>query len=148
MSRPKMPTAVLELKGSYRKNPMRGELRAAEPEADGELRAPERWVVSEMSYDKRYLEIWHETVAICWWLTPAEAGPLESYCMLKDKERRGSAKGPDLTNLFKLYPILGMTQDGRGKFRARGKQDPAKHGSGKGSDWEDMLEESRRIRAV
>lgn len=87
-----------------------------EPEAEVPLQPPKDFLRDDLSLYPRLLAIWRETVEVCWWLTAAEAAPLESYCRLKDRERRGAAKNADLTNLFKLYPILGMTQDGRGKF--------------------------------
>lgn len=146
MSRPRTPTSVLELSGAFRKNPKRGEERAREPMATGELKPPAQFLRTDISEFARYLAIWQETVAVCWWLTAAEAGPLESYCRLKDTERRGLAKGPDLTNLFKLYPILGMTQDGRGKFRERGEADLAKSPRAEGEDWEEIRSESHRLR--
>ena len=147
MSRPRTPDAVLELKGAYRKNPKRGQERALEPRASGELLPPAQFQRTDISEYPRLLAIWNETVAVCWWLTAAEAAPLESYCRLKDKERRGLAKGPDLTNLFKLYPILGMTQDGRARFRERGLSDPAK-APATASEWEEMREEASRLRVV
>ncbi len=146
MGRPKTPMAVLELKGAYRKNPKRGTERAMEPVATGELAPPEQFLRTDLSECPRLLAIWRETIAICWWLTPAEAAPLESYCRLKDKERRGTAKSPDLTNLFKLYPILGMTQDGRGKFRELGVGRTAGSGASKATEWEELREESQRLR--
>jgi hypothetical protein len=100
----------------------------------------------------RYLAIWKETVAVCWWLTPAEAGPLVTYCKLKDKENRNAAKPADLSNLIKLFPILGMTQDGRAKFRERGEQDLAKGGPkaprAQGDEWGDIAGEAERLRVV
>jgi hypothetical protein len=156
MSRPRTPAAVLELKGAFRKNPKRGEERAAEPQATGRLEAPAQWLPHETEYRSpecaRYLAIWKETVAVCWWLTPAEAGPLASYCRLKDKENRNVAKPADTANLIKLYPILGMTQDGRAKFRERGEQDLANAGpkgpQAEGEDWEDIRGEADRLRVV
>jgi hypothetical protein len=156
MSRPRTPTAVLELKGSFRKNPRRGEDRALEPQAVGHLEPPAQWRVSETDFRAaeyaRYLAIWNETVAICWWLTPAESGPLATYCRLKDKENKNAAKPADLSNLIKLYPILGMTQDGRAKFRERGAEalsDGASKGPhAQGDDWQDIAGEAERLRVV
>ena len=152
MSRPRTPTAVLELKGSFRKNPKRGEERAFAPRSPGHCAPPAQFLRTDVSEFARYLAIWKETVAICWWLTPAEAGPLASYCRLKDKENRGVAKPADLSNLIKLYPILGMTQDGRAKFRERGAE-ALGEGASKGphaqaDDWENIAGEAERLRIV
>jgi hypothetical protein len=148
MSRPRTPTAVLELKGAFRKNPKRGEERALEPQASGQLEPPAHFVRTDLSECARYLAIWQETVGICWWLTPAEAGPLASYCRLKDKENRGVAKPADISNLIKLYPVLGMTQDGRAKFRGRGEQDSATKAPPHAEEWEDIRGEAERLRVV
>jgi hypothetical protein len=150
MSRPKTPASVLELKGAFRKNPKRGEARAREPQAEGELRAPEVWLNSDYPQYVELLGIWRETAAVCWWLTAAEAAPLESYCRMKRLERHGIAKGPDISALLRLYVILGMTQDGRGKFTDidERKRPESRGGKVKGSDWEKMRDESQRLRAV
>jgi len=155
MPRPRTPTAVLELRGSFRKNPARAVARAAEPRPRGTLAEqppPEQFLRTDVSEFARYLAIWRETVTRCWWLTPAEAGPLMSYCRLKDKENRGVAKSADISNLIKLYPILGMTQDGRAKFGARGDAGEeaalAESPHAEAEEWEDLRGEVDRLRVV
>jgi len=138
------------MRGAFKKNPKRGELRAAEPQAVAELRPPTAWADSDYPQYVEMLEIWNETVAVCWWLTAGEAAPLESYCRMKRLERHGIAKGPDISALLRLYTILGMTQDGRARYSEvdETKRPQSRGGKVRGGDWEAMRDESQRLRAV
>lgn len=59
MARPRKPTNVLELKGSFKKDPARGESRANEPKPEGEIGDPPEG----LDVDAR--KCWVEIVGMC-----------------------------------------------------------------------------------
>lgn len=113
MGRPRKPTAELERKGAFRKDPQRR--RQREPIPTGELgEAPFHLRVAE----KR---AWNELALLAApgvltdsdrWLVEIACGLLAKQC---DRSRRGGLKAGELTALISCLSRMGMTPADRSK---------------------------------
>jgi phage terminase small subunit len=108
MSRPRIPTAILEAKGSFDRNPA---LRRKDPETTGELgEAP-------VHFDADRTAIWHELSA----LLPlgvarnADRFSFELICDLMYQQRFQGIKSADLNALISLLRSFGLDPASRAK---------------------------------
>lgn len=107
--RPRTPTRVLEMRGSFQKDPLRRAARANEPQVTTPLGEP------PTSLDEAEQARWRDIASWCHWLTVADRVLVEQTCQLwmAMRRRTGSpGQGKMLTvNLIRL----GMTPADRSK---------------------------------
>jgi hypothetical protein len=137
MSRPRTPLAVLEGRGSIKKNPQRYRDRlaaaAAATASGGVGPPPERWniPIEEIGGPKfaRWRAIWEEFAPQVPPDTPMKRALLELFCEAMDKFRTAgmSMKASEKTYLLQLAKVLGT--DSRGSSGAEKPQ-------GFGGPWE------------
>lgn len=117
MSRPRKPTALLELNGAFRKDPKRGRARASEPIPTGPLGDAPKY------FSKRVRDIWNElaSLAPAGVLTNADRWLAETTCLLMAKQRRYGIGGRDgiatgeLSILNQCLIRIGLTPADRSK---------------------------------
>lgn len=110
MPRPRTPTNVLDLRGSFNKHPERK--RKGEPVPEGNLgECPSRLEGLER-------EAWSELVeqVPAGVLTSADRWSAELTCKLMAKIWKGENTGADMGHLIKLLSQLGMTPADRSKI--------------------------------
>ena len=114
MPRPRVPTTILEARGSFEKHPERKRARAAEPEVIGELgEAPASLDVEEGS-------IWKELALL---LTPGVAGgsdrsAFEELVRLKARSRKRELNAAEQGLLLNYLVKFGMTPSDRSRVAA------------------------------
>jgi len=114
MGRPRTPTAVLKLRGSYKKHPERLKDREDEPEPEGGLGpAPE-------FFDEALKARWKEIREAANWLTSADRLIVEQTCRLIMKERNGDATPGHSRLLAMNLRQLGMTPSDRSRVKVPG----------------------------
>lgn len=126
--RPPKPTRILEMSGSFKRNPKRRRERANEPES-GKLFAsapPAEFLIAEpaMGYQRaaRLLREWNQLALEGPDISYASRGTIISLCMIKADMWRlpeGSKRLSQLTNTEdKLRSSLGLTEVSRPKVNA------------------------------
>lgn len=118
MARPRKPTATLELKGAFKKNPSRGRARANEPRPDAEVGLPHNTMPDEAA------AIWAELVQHGTWLTAADRLLLEIACRLFADFRAGALDGGGISKLITALSKLGFSPTDRSKVGAPGAKEP------------------------
>jgi hypothetical protein len=118
LSRPRKPTAVLELNGAFKHDPARGEARKHEPKPEGPLGAP------PASLEDGEIECWGELSASAGWLTNADRWVVElAVCLMAKKRecgiggRHGISVG-ELAQLNQCLREMGLTPVARSKVAA------------------------------
>jgi hypothetical protein len=110
MSRPRTPTAILELRGAYRKNPQRRRDRGGEPLITTPLGDPPAGLSdSEQA-------VWREMASIGHWLTGADRFLLEIAVSLVARHRAGELEGPATSKLIAALRNLGFAPVDRGRL--------------------------------
>lgn len=112
MARPRTPTAVLELKGAFRKNPARGRARAGEPKVDRPLGSPPDSLSVEVH--AAWCEL--EEMTPDGVLTYADRWLVEMAARLMDLVRRGLAETKDYSALMRCLASMGLTPVDRSKI--------------------------------
>jgi hypothetical protein len=109
MPRPRKPTAILELSGSFKKNPQRRAERDGEPTPAGPIGTCPRDLADEVR------AAWGEIVRTCppGVLTKADRIAVRSAARLLAAENAGSIAVGERAQLHKLLGDLGMTPRGR-----------------------------------
>jgi hypothetical protein len=122
MGRPRKPTKALELSGAYEKHPERKADRAHEPKPEGPIGSPPAEFLIEYpnsGYLKsgRLLALWNELIALAppGVLTSADRWHVEIVCRLMEKQRYGSLKGTELSQLSMLLGKMGLNPADRSK---------------------------------
>ncbi len=118
MGRPRLPTTVLEMRGSFKKDPKRGRARENEPKPTSILgEPPADFQKPESPTAVALLAIWRELIAQIpeGVLTGCDGWYLEDVCRLKYAVRRGTAKGSDKMLLEKMQSKLGMNPADRSR---------------------------------
>jgi hypothetical protein len=112
MARPRTPSAILELKGAFKKDPQRKEQRSQEPRPQGIIGDP------PLFFDVERASIWHEIISQVpdGVLTNADRIILELTCSLVHGLRQGSSERGDLSLLKSCLASLGMTPADRSKI--------------------------------
>lgn len=145
--RPRTPTAVLEAKGAFAKNPARGRARSGEPRSTGGLGDPPPYFMiqePETGFRKAGIlrELWREIGATAPWLDAANRGQVETLCRIRYAIRLGEGKlNVNAASQSKLENDLGITQSARSRCNVPSK--PPERAVG---DWQTLAEEGRRAR--
>ena len=114
MSRPRLPTKVLELRGAFRHDPARRRQREGEPEPKGALGKPPD------ALDEAERARWKDIATWCTWLTIADRVIVEQTCRLWMLERHGDASAAQSKQLASNLGRLGMTPSDRSKVKVPG----------------------------
>lgn len=118
MARPRKPTAALELKGAFKKDPQRADARKNEPKPDGEIGfAPPH-------FDSDEAELWGELASYGFWLTNADRLMLEIAVKLMVMFRGNSLDGGGISKLIAALAKLGFSPTDRSKVQAPGAKEP------------------------
>jgi hypothetical protein len=114
MARPRTPTAVLELKGAFKKNPIRKKEREGEPVVEGAIGQPPK----HMGEVAR--AIWRRVAKSAHWLTEADRCAFEIYCGLKAEAEVDltEMQASRISLLNKYQNDLGLTAVARSKVKA------------------------------
>lgn len=130
MPAPRVPTPILDARGSFKKNPQRAAEREDEPVVTDPIGGPPVcFLPSEDGYHsseaKRLLELWNEFVAEAapGVLNRSHRSALEEMCRLKLKTRSGSAKTGDRANYKAMLMQFGMTPAAQSTVRGVKKDD-------------------------
>ena len=116
MSRPRLPTKVLELRGSFKHDPQRRRAREGEPEPTGVLGAPP----DHLGESERAR--WNEVRKWCPWLTVADRYVVERVARLMTLDRANQATSAQAKQLDLLLGRLGMTPSDRSKVKVPGER--------------------------
>lgn len=118
MARPRKPTATLELKGAFKKNPSRARERANEPKPDSEVGMPPDGMPVDAA------AIWAELSGHGTWLTGADRLMLEIACRLFASFRKDELDGGGISKLITALSKLGFNPTDRSKVGAPGAKEP------------------------
>lgn len=118
MPRPRLPTAVLELKGAYKVNPGRRTARANEPVVAGEIGGPPAHLEGPPA------ALWRDLAGYSTWLTSADRLMLEIACVLFARFRAGELDGSGASKLISALSKLGFTPTDRSRVHAPGGKEP------------------------
>lgn len=118
MARPRKPTAVLELKGAFKKDPQRKAARANEPAiSDGIGSPPSELGIAEQA-------LWAELAGYGTWLTAGDRLLLEIACRLMVLFRGNALDGGGISKLITSLAKLGFSPTDRSKVNAPGAKEP------------------------
>lgn len=142
-----MPTAVLEARGAFRKNPARARERENEPRPTHPLGGPPQEWVDKSAYSQMYIELlqaWNEIVAQAAFgvLTSADRDCVEMAARLKYKIRRGKSTSGDFAQLKVYLRSMGMTPEDRSRVSG------TKKAAESASEWAKLAEGRRPERAA
>lgn len=118
MARPRKPTAVLELKGAFKKDPQRGKARAAEPKIDDVIGAPPDHLSADAS------RLWEELSSYGTWLTAGDRLMLEIAVRLMESFRKNELDGGGISKLITALSKLGFNPTDRSKVNGPGAKEP------------------------
>jgi hypothetical protein len=108
MSRPRIPTAVLELRGAFRRNPNRLKDRKYEPIVATPLPDPPKYLT------KAATAAWHEMESWGYWLTSADQFLVAIAATLMARYRIDELKSGDVSLLIGLLGKIGFSPKERG----------------------------------
>ena len=110
MARNRTPTAVLELRGSFKKNPQRS--RSDEPKPNGVIGDPPD------TFDENLAAIWYELVSQtpANVLTRADRWAVEVACRLMQTLRTGNYKASEVNALLSFLARMGLTPADRARI--------------------------------
>lgn len=113
MARPRKPTRILELTGSFKKDPKRKKTRAREPQPEAGLGKPPK------TFDESERARWKELIAICAQgvLTKQDRPAAESLCQLWAKSRRNAISVSERSLLHGLFGKFGLSPADRSKIQ-------------------------------
>lgn len=114
MARPRTPTAALELRGAFTKNPDRGRDRANEPQPTDPVGMPPAHL-SEMG-----AVVWDELSSNGFWLTNADRHLLEIACELMASFRIKGIDPKLIGATTNVLSKLGFSPADRSKIQAPG----------------------------
>lgn len=118
MARPRKPTAALELKGAYKKDPQRKAGRKDEPKPSGAVgKAPD-------FFDAEEGLIWDDLAGFGFWLTDADRLMLEIAVKLMSMFRKNTLDGGGISKLITALSKLGFSPTDRSKVQAPGAKEP------------------------
>lgn len=118
MSRPRKPTAVLELSGAFKHDPARGEARKHEP------RPTEPLGIAPEELEEIEVRCWSELASAATWLTVADRWVVEIAACLMAKKRDSGIGGRhgisvgELAQLNQCLREMGLTPVARSKVSA------------------------------
>jgi hypothetical protein len=108
MSRPRTPTAVLELRGAFKRNPNRLRARKNEPIITTPLPEPPKYLTSAAT------AAWFEMDVSGFWLTSADRFLVAIAATLMARYRLNELKSGDVSLLIGLLGKLGFSPKERG----------------------------------
>src|SRR3982074_2880666 len=111
MTRTRLPTAVLELRGSFKKHPERARERAGEPKPLNLLGPPPDRLKPKVK------AVWKEMRAEGYWLTSADALMVEIAAGLMAQHRAGEIDNPARSLLISTLSKLGFGPTERSKLK-------------------------------
>jgi hypothetical protein len=111
MGRPRKPSAILELTGSFRKHPDRRRARENEPQPEPDVGAPPTCL--NEAQRARWMELVNDAAPGV--LTRADRAILETMARLRQKERDGVIKAAEVGILVSCYGRLGFSPADRSK---------------------------------
>jgi phage terminase small subunit len=114
MPRPRKPTAELEARGAFVKDPQRAEGRADAPEPEGEIGDPPEYLSNQA------IPIWHQLKAellsgVC---GKSDRDAFALLCELAFEIRAGSRDSKIITQYIKLLGLFGMTPADRSRLKS------------------------------
>jgi len=118
MARPRKPTAALELKGAYKKDPQRKDDRKNEPKPAGEIG------MAPPGLTKAEVFLWDELAGYGFWLTNADRLMLEIAVKLMVLFRGAALDGGGISKLITALSKLGFSPTDRSKVQAPGAKEP------------------------
>jgi hypothetical protein len=118
MARPRKPTAALELKGAFKRNPQRKTERKAEPKPDGKIG------VAPAAFSADEKKLWDELAGYGFWLTDADRLMLEIAVKLMVLFRTNALDGGGISKLIAALAKLGFSPTDRSKVQAPGAKEP------------------------
>lgn len=118
MGRPRKPTAVLELKGAFKKDPGRGKARANEPKIDETIGDAPDHLPEDAAL------IWGDLAAYGTWLTAGDRLMLEIAVRLMSMFRKNELDGGGISKLITALSKLGFNPTDRSKVNAPGGKEP------------------------
>jgi hypothetical protein len=110
MARPRTPTAVLELRGAFKRNPNRKKERQTEPIVTTPLPEPPGYLTADTT------AAWQEMRERGWWLTSADRFLVEIAATLLARYRGDSVKSGDVSQLIGLLGKIGFSPKERGSL--------------------------------
>lgn len=118
MARPRRPTAALELKGAYKKDPQRKAERKDEPKPTTPVGAAPDF------FDADEKLIWNDLAGFGFWLTDADRLMLEIAVKLMSLFRKNALDGGGISKLITALSKLGFSPTDRSKVQAPGAKEP------------------------
>lgn len=127
--RPRTPTAVLELKGAFLKDPQRKKGRAREPKPNGPIgKAPAsfRYPSCDAKTSKVLIALWDELVNMAppKVLAKSDRWALEIACRLMNKARSGRIHGGEHSILRSYLMSMGLTPADRSRVQVAEDEKP------------------------
>jgi hypothetical protein len=110
MPRPRLPTAVLQLRGAFRVNPGRLNARKNEPLVLTRLPEPPEHL------SKAIASVWNEIRTLGWWLTSADRYLVEIAATLTAGYRGDTLKSGDVSMLIGLLGKIGFSPKERARM--------------------------------
>src|SRR5215217_6407763 len=113
MARPRTPTAILELKGAFKKDPQRKAAREGEPVVENPVGSPPKHV------SKPAALIWRRVVKEAYWLRSTHRDVLEAFCVYKAAFETDplSMKSAQVAQMMKAMTELGLTAASQTKVK-------------------------------
>jgi hypothetical protein len=108
MARPRTPTAILELRGSFLRNPNRKKARKNEPLVTTPLPSPPTYLTSATA------ATWQEMKRYGYWLTSADRCLVEIASTFVARYRVNELKSGDISLLIALLGKIGFSPKERG----------------------------------
>jgi phage terminase small subunit len=108
MARPRIPTAVLELRGAFKNHPSRLKDRKYEPIVMTPLPEPPKYLT------KAARAAWHEMESFGFWLTSADQFLVAIAATLIARYRIDELKSADTSLLIRLLNMIGFSPKSRG----------------------------------
>lgn len=118
MARPRKPTAALELKGAFKKDPQRKAARKNEPQSTAPVGA------APDLFDADERKLWDELAGYGFWLTAADRLLLEIAVKLMVLFRKSALDGGGISKLIGALAKLGFSPTDRSKVQAPGAKEP------------------------
>ncbi len=118
MARPRKPTAALELKGAFKKDPQRKTERKDEPKPLGAVGPAPTF------FDADEKLIWEDLAGFGFWLTDADRLMLEIAVKLMSMFRKNALDGGGISKLITALSKLGFSPTDRSKVQAPGAKEP------------------------
>lgn len=124
MGRPRTPTAVLEARGAFDRNPARRREREGEPEITesiGDLPLPVSLAEDDREIEKQIQHIeravWTDYARIGTWLTGADRSAFGTFCALEARRLLGIASLDQLKELRAVRNECGFSPSSRSKVK-------------------------------